>query len=217
MLADIRKPSDEAATFYSGLASGNRALQYGPRKTAAELAISGAGLNPELDPQFEQEHPYRAAIERPLVGILATALTDPMLIAGIKKGISPTAAMADRGLAAAGGVMGGASALESGTGAAKEIYQHGMNPRALELLINAGLGAGFGYLGYRGARGPSPHEVVPELVPEDTNSNIGFSKRYDEVVSRLSPILYPCEIDNLIKQGPASSRNVEPQPEVNLS
>jgi len=209
-LGQIRKPVDDAATFYSGKAAGNRALQYGPRIGAGELAVSAAGLNPELNPEAEREHPYRTAITRPLVGTLATAGTDPTLVAGSLKGIAPAARVVDRALAGIGAIQGAESAIESGGGAFKEIRENGMSPRALELLINAGMGAGFGYLGYRGARGVSLGKNAPEpeinLKNDGPDSPIGFQKTYETSQVETHPFSSLEEIDNLMKQGTASGR-----------
>jgi len=216
VLDEIRKPVDEAATFYSGKAVGSPALQYGPRKTAGELAISGVGLDPQLNPETADS--YKAAIARPLVGTLATAATDPTMIVGALRGVAPVAKMADRALAGVGAAQGGVSALESGSGAIEEFQREGASPRALELLLNAGLGAGFGYLGYRGARGPlSKSTPTPEpqvnLKPE-IESPIGYRKIFEEPRVETGPRSTLDEIDALIEQGPTSRRDALPLEEL---
>lgn len=216
-LNEVRKPVDDAATFYSGKMVGSRALQYGPRKTAAELAIAGAGLDPRDDPEATG---YGASIARPVVGTAATVLTDPTLAMSALRGVAPAAKLLDRGLAGVGAATGAASSLESGSEALGELREQGMNPRALELLINAGLGAGFGYLGYKGARGPKSGSVVdPNLVP-DVESPIGFNKTFEEARPETHPQSTIPEIDMLIEQGTASQRsgtNLEVLPELESS
>lgn len=204
-LAEIRKPVDDAATFYSGMATDNINLQYGPRVGAGELAISGAGLNPELNPESTG---YGSAIARPIVGTLAQAGTDPTLIAGSLRGAAPVAGAVDRALAGLGAVTGAETALESGGGAINELRKNGINPRAIELLINSALGAGFGYLGYRGFKGPKSGSVVDpssEMLA-GADSPVGFSKTFEEPRIETHPQSTLAEIDALMAQGPASQR-----------
>lgn len=211
LLNEIRKPVDDAATYYSGKAIGSPELQYGPRRTAAELAISGAGLDPESYPEATG---YKAAIARPVVGTAATILTDPTLAMGALKGIAPGARLIDRGLAGVGAAMGAHTALESGSEAAKELYNEGFNPNALELLINAGLGAGFGYLGYRGARGSVVEPTIDPSLNEPRidlpESPIGFKKTYSDAPVETQPRSTLPEIDMLMEHGSATSRGIRP-------